>query len=91
MLEDLQTYLLHTGCDLLVIVDDCNTTGGFNASRREHNGKQKIEVLTTGATMAGNIDAPGWLTNLLTETLSNLLKSNPSGFRSSMLYSVDEP
>ena len=89
MLEDLRTCLRLPSCDILVILDDCNTTGGFNASSRERIGKQKIEVLTIDAAKAEHSapNAPGWFTKLLTETLRNLLKANPHGFPSSVLYS----
>ena len=89
MLEDLRTCLRLPTCDMLVIIDDCNTTGGFNASSRERIGKQKIEVLTIDAAKAtyNAPNAPGWFTKLLTEALRNLLKANPNGFPSSVLYS----
>ena len=89
MLEDLRTCLRLPGCDILVIIDDCNTTGGFTASNREPIGKQKIEVLTTDTAKAEReaANVPGWLTKLLPETLGNLLKANPHGFPSSVLYS----
>ena len=89
MLEDLRTCLRLSSCDLLVMIEDWNTTGRFDASRRERIGKQKIEVLTTGAAEAGKnaTNVPGCFTKVLTEALRNLLKANPSGFRSSRLYS----
>ena len=87
MLEDLRTCLRLPNCDILVILDNCNTTGSFTASKREHIGKQKIEVLTTDAAKAKRKAVPGWFTKLLTETLRNLLKANPNGFPSSVLFS----
>ena len=87
MLEDLRTCLRLPNCDLLVIIDDCNITGSFNASRWEPFGKQKIEILIAGAAAAeNNAASPGWFTRLLTQTLSNLLKINPSGFTVLRLY-----
>ena len=87
MLEDLRTCLRLPNCDLLVIIDDCNITGCFNASRWEPIGKQKIEILMAGAAEAENNAAiPGWFTRLLTQTLSNLLKINPRGFPVFRLY-----
>ena len=88
MLEDVRTCLRLLSCDLLVIIDDRNATSGFTSPRREHIGQQKIEVLTRGAAEAGHnaANAPGWFTKLITKTLSNLLKANPSGFPTSRLY-----
>ena len=89
MLEDLRTCLRLPSCDILVMLDDCNTTGGFTASKRERLGKQKIEVLAIDSAKAGHNagNGPGWFTMLLTETLRKLLKANPHGFLSSVLYS----
>lgn len=89
MLEDLRTCLRLPSCDILVMLDDCNTTGGFTASKRERLGKQKIEVLTIDTAKAEHnaANGPGWFTKLLTETLRNLLRANPNGFLSSVLYS----
>ena len=88
MLEDLRTCLRVPTCDIFVILDDCNTTGGFNASSRDRIGKQKIEVLTIDAAKAGHsaLSTPGWFTKLLTETLRNLLKAKSHGFPSSVLF-----
>ena len=89
MLEDLRTCLRLPGCDILVIIDDCNTTGGFTASNREPIGKQKIEVLATDTATAERkaANVPGLLTWVLTESLRDLLRYNPHGIPSSALYS----
>ena len=88
MLEDLRSCLRLPDCDRFVIIDACNTTSGFTTPRREHIGEQKIEVLAKGAAEAepNTANAPGWFTKLITETLSNLLKANPSGFDTARLY-----
>ena len=88
MLEDLRSCLRISDCDLLFMIDACNTTSGFTTPRREHIGEQKMEVLTKGAAEAepNAANAPGWFTKLITKTLSNLLKANPSGFDTARLY-----
>lgn len=52
MLEDLRSCLRLPDCDLLVMIDACNSTSGFTTPRREHIGEQKIEVLIKGAAEA---------------------------------------
>ncbi len=90
MLEDLRTVLRLPRSDLLIIIDDCNTTGSLTTPRRQEHliGEQKIEILTSGAAgVEGNAaGSPGGFTRCLNTSLSSLLTANPHGFSSSTLY-----
>lgn len=84
MFEDLLTCLRLARCDLLIIVHSY-TTAGLEALRRKHLGKEKVEILTSGA-VNNPAKAPGYFTMTVSAKLFSLLKAYPSGFSSSRLY-----